>query len=85
MKTIEYRVRPVTRYVITKFTNEEGKLSSQPIGEFDNEILASNAALAFASHETQMAQAADKVIRHDGVVWNRAMGRWNNEAVVKTE
>jgi len=80
MKTIEYRVRPVTRYVVTKFTNEPEQASSQPVGEFDNEILASNAALAFADHETRMAQPADTVIRHDKVTWDRATGRWSDEA-----
>lgn len=82
MKTIEYRVRPVTRYIVTKFTNEPDQVSSQPMGEFDNEILASNAAQAFADQETRMAQPADKVIRHDKAIWSRAEQRWSDEPSV---
>lgn len=39
MKTTEYRVRPVVRYIVTEFTSdpENGAGGCGPIGEFDNE------------------------------------------------
>lgn len=41
-KTVEYRVRPVTRYIVTKFAAEEiapgcGAVGSSVIGEFENQ------------------------------------------------
>lgn len=82
MKTIEYRVRPVTRFIVTKFVEEVDGQSSQPVGEFDNDVLASNAALAFADHETRMAQPPEKIIRHDGVTWDRATNRWSDDPTI---
>lgn len=34
---VEFRVRPVTRYIITRHTNQGG---SEALGEFDNETFA---------------------------------------------
>jgi hypothetical protein len=56
-KTIEYRVRPVTRYIVTRFesSNEGGSCSggSESLGEFDHEPTAYRVgyALAKAEHE----------------------------------
>ena len=61
MKTIEYRVRPVTRYIVTAFHEAPSGAGSECCGEFDNEIRAHNAAMAFAEQATHAAQPADKV------------------------
>lgn len=37
MKVVEYRVRPVTRWVVTRFVSDENGVSCGPIAEFDNE------------------------------------------------
>lgn len=34
--TIEYKVRPVTRYIVTMYVNDENGGSSTQIGEFPN-------------------------------------------------
>lgn len=63
MRTVEYRVRPVTRYVVTRYqTDTEGACGCEAMGEFDNEVKASNAVLAFGDSETIDAQPADVVI-----------------------
>jgi hypothetical protein len=41
-KTVEYRVRAVTRYVVTRFSAENEKVSSEVIGEFENIELANH-------------------------------------------
>ncbi|MGI9502739.1 MAG: hypothetical protein ACR2RE_06760 [Geminicoccaceae bacterium] len=79
MKTVEYRVRPVTRYIVTKYEEGDNGASCGEAGEFASEVLARNAALAFVHQETVMAQPADKVIGHDGVFWDRQSGRWSND------
>lgn len=40
MSKIEYRVRPVIRYVVTRFFQDERGASSNVIGEFDSETWA---------------------------------------------
>lgn len=79
MSTIEYRVRPVTRFSVTRYEETDSGESVGVMGEFDNEVLAVNAAGAFAFQETQLAQPADKIIRHDGDYWERKSERWSNE------
>jgi hypothetical protein len=86
MKTVEFRVRPVTRYILTRFEDEQtgkmGRTGSETAGEFDSEILASNAALAFGTAETHLAQPPDKVIIGRGpndnhpLVWEN--GKWSD-------
>lgn len=54
MDKIEYRVRPVTRYIVTSFRDEgDGGCSGRGHGEFDNEQTAYEVgyALARAEHE----------------------------------
>lgn len=55
MKTVEFRVRPVVRYLVTQFTKEEAPNSaigvgSATIGEFANEELATRIAISLAQH-----------------------------------
>jgi len=57
MKTIEYRVRPVTRYVVTRYESEvhengaESCGSCQTKGEFDNHEIAYQVGYALAKDE----------------------------------
>jgi hypothetical protein len=58
MKTIEYRVRPVTRYIVTRFEMEQDDLArcsggSSSKGEFDREDVAEEIALALAHGEPE--------------------------------
>ncbi|SFI84829.1 hypothetical protein [Albimonas pacifica] len=64
---IEYRVRPVTRYVVTRYTESEdadgcGSFSSECLGEFDHEPHANEVGSRLAE-----ADGASFVgILHDG-------------------
>jgi hypothetical protein len=56
MEKIEYRVRPVTRYVVTRYHEKnDGKsgecAGSEPKGEFDNPHIAYDVAYALAKDE----------------------------------
>lgn len=62
MKTVEFRVIPVTRYIVTRYAKSEDGASNGPIGEFDNEAYASNVVLALGDSETLRADCPDKVI-----------------------
>lgn len=50
---IEYRVRPITRYVVTRFESGENSVGSSTRGEYDNERTAYDVAYALckAEHE----------------------------------
>lgn len=50
---IEYRVRPVTRYVVTRYENFENQGGVRTLGEYDNEYIAQEVgyALCKAEHE----------------------------------
>ncbi len=37
MKTVEFRVRPVTRFVVTRYTRDDDGGDIATLGEFDNE------------------------------------------------
>lgn len=55
-KTIEYRVRPVTRFIITRYHNETtptggGMVGSECLGEFDSQVRAELIAQALAERE----------------------------------
>jgi len=39
-ETIEYRVRPVTRWIVTRYTETKNGGSIETIGEFENELNA---------------------------------------------
>lgn len=53
MRTIEYRVRPVTRYVVTRFENDTdtGSGAIETLGEFDNEGYAQRVKAALERHD----------------------------------
>lgn len=53
MKDIEYRLRPVTRYVITRYENqgENGTAAIRTIGEFDNQRDAFDVGTALCRNE----------------------------------
>lgn len=52
MRFVEYRVRPVTRYIITRFEDGGGgKCASTCLGEHDSEDTAFSVALALCSGE----------------------------------
>lgn len=48
MSTIEYRVRPVSRYIVTRYESTEDAAGVSTIGEFPNRQLAVDVANAFA-------------------------------------
>lgn len=54
--TIEYRVRPVVRYIVTRFSstshdNGKSQAGSQVCGEFDNADMANTVANAMSATE----------------------------------
>lgn len=56
-KIIEYRVRPVTRYIITRFHSETtptggSSVGSEMLGEFDNQVKAELIAQALTGMES---------------------------------
>jgi hypothetical protein len=55
MDKIEYRVRPVTRYIVTRYEEGDGGRSgaSTSHGEFDNPIMAFEVAYALCKAEHQ--------------------------------
>lgn len=57
MKRVEYRVRPVTRYIVTRFESADRACGSESLGEFDNESGALRAMEAFAGHEVRAVGA----------------------------
>jgi hypothetical protein len=69
-KTIEYRVRPVTRYIVTRFWSENGGdlngAGSSQHGEFDNADTAYQVgyALCAAEHERLGWPLSDERIRY---------------------
>lgn len=75
MENIEYRLRPVTRYVITRYESqsENGTGSVRGIGEYDNQDIAYEVgyALCRAEHERLGWPPGDERIQypqrvHDG-------------------
>ena len=54
MQKLEYRVRPVTRYVVTRFHQDEtGGAGVETKGEFGNEAVAYEVAYALCRDEHQ--------------------------------
>ena len=62
MKTIEYRVRPLTRYIVTRHVEDHSGFGVEERGEFPNEVAASNAVASFGDSETIQAKPSDVVI-----------------------
>lgn len=64
---IEYRVRPVTRYVVTRYEhNEAGQSISSTAGEYDNAASAYDVgyALAKAEHDRLGWPPGDERIKY---------------------
>lgn len=53
MEKIEYRVRPVTRYVVTRYEEDGRGAGSEPKGEFDNYETAYAVGYALAQSDMQ--------------------------------
>lgn len=58
-KTVEYRVRPVTRYHVTRFESEDnpsgaGRAGCESLGEYDNESQAFKVSNALSDLEIKM-------------------------------
>lgn len=53
MDLIEYRVRPVTRYIVTRFESNERGQGSEAYGEFDNHDTAYSVSYSLAKAEHQ--------------------------------
>lgn len=51
MKTIEYKVRPVMRYVVTRYEAEDRMAASTTCGEFDREDDALRVGFALAKND----------------------------------
>lgn len=74
---IEYRVRPVTRYIVTRYEEESTGIAGQPItgasstqyGEFDSHKEAYNVgyALCLAEHQRLGWPPGDERIRYPDV------------------
>lgn len=73
MSTVEIRVRPVTRYVVTRFESDNypnrggGSASSSSLGEFDNTANADRVAMAIKRTEPNA-----RVVTSDGEVHDSA-------------
>jgi hypothetical protein len=72
MEKIEYRVRPVTRYVVTHYKEDtEAKSASVGgLGEYDNELVAYEVAYALckAEHERKGWPPGDERITYPALV-----------------
>lgn len=53
MEKIEYRVRPVTRFIVTRFEQNSNGGSCSQIGEYDNEVVAYQVGYAVCKAEHQ--------------------------------
>jgi hypothetical protein len=75
MDKIEYRVRPVTRYIVTRFHSEavegaRGSVGSSVVGEYDNHEMAYEVgyALCKAEHDRLGWPPGDERIQYPGAV-----------------
>lgn len=62
MQKVEYRVRPVTRYIVTRYSEFGDACGSDVCGEFDNENSAIRVAMALGNEEPDQPAALDEVI-----------------------
>jgi len=55
MRTVEFRVRPVTRWVVTRYEGDptSGSGSLETLGEYSNEWYAKRVKDALESHEKE--------------------------------
>lgn len=65
-ETVEYRIRPVTRFIVTSYRGTENVGTSRQHGEFDNAetAYAVGYALARADHERLGYPLGDERIRY---------------------
>ena len=75
MKTIEYRVRPVKRYIVSRWHNEDlgnGTVSggSMSYGEFENAYSANDVCKALAAREPEAKCTLISVHASDCAVHN---------------
>lgn len=76
METIEYRVRPVTRYIVTRYEGADSPQSDAPqasvrtLGEYDNRQVAQEVgyALCKAEHERLGWAPGDMRIKYPEMV-----------------
>lgn len=59
MKTVEYRVRPVTRYTVTRFESDGNSAQLETIGEFGNEGYAHRVMEALKAHDPSPVSLPD--------------------------
>lgn len=74
-KTVEYRVRPVTRYHVTRFESEDnpsgaGRVGCESLGEFDNESQAMKVADALFYIEVNKSEEGVTVTSASGFACN---------------
>lgn len=53
---IEYKVRPVSRYIVTRYESTDNSASLSTIGEFPNRQLARDVARAFAGNHADYSE-----------------------------
>ena len=70
MELIEYRVRPVTRYVVTRYEEEVNGASSRVLGEYDNVYIAQEVgyALCKAEHERLGYAPGDMRVKYPDMI-----------------
>lgn len=82
MRIKEFRVRPVTRYIVTEFTQDGESQSSEVVGEFESagkaERVASDLVRAIAAdvRTENSLEHVDRLFTHEGRVWKRENGAW---------
>lgn len=77
MKTIEYKVRPITRFIITRYEQEGNGASSIQVGEFVSEDGAALVAKALAGLDVSNglnARMAGPANSFDELIAKRAPG-----------
>ena len=62
---VEYKVRPVTRYVVTKYTQSSQSTSSENLGEFPNVGRANMVAHSLAETEQFADEVYYKLFSHE--------------------
>lgn len=77
MSFVEYRVRPVTRYIVTRFHQDKNGDGSDLLGEFSNEDAATAVARAMTVSESPPIETKSLVIftDSDGKYWRTENGR----------
>lgn len=80
MKTVEYRVRPVTRYIVTEHVDNGSTGGSFVLGEFQNmgqaERVAARCARAESVEVYTPEHQTHRIIHHDGRVYDFVDCKW---------